>query len=57
LGYPVLSLPVFWDDGHGLPFGLQIIAPKFADLPLMDFGEEVLASLKDDRSSDRTPGI
>jgi Asp-tRNA(Asn)/Glu-tRNA(Gln) amidotransferase A subunit family amidase len=46
LGYPVLSLPVFWSEGRGLPFGLQLIAPKFGDLPLLDFGEQLAAQLQ-----------
>jgi Asp-tRNA(Asn)/Glu-tRNA(Gln) amidotransferase A subunit family amidase len=46
LGYPVLSVPAFWSPGHGLPFGLQIVAPKFCDLALLDFGRTVTAQLR-----------
>jgi Asp-tRNA(Asn)/Glu-tRNA(Gln) amidotransferase A subunit family amidase len=41
LGYPVLSIPAFWSSELGLPFGLQIVAPKFGDLALLEFGERV----------------
>jgi Asp-tRNA(Asn)/Glu-tRNA(Gln) amidotransferase A subunit family amidase len=44
LGYPVVSLPIFHSNGHGMPFGLQIIAPKFSDLSLLDFSETVIQS-------------
>jgi len=44
-GYPVLSLPVF-QAASGLPFGLQVVAPKFCDLALLDFGAGLLARLK-----------
>jgi Asp-tRNA(Asn)/Glu-tRNA(Gln) amidotransferase A subunit family amidase len=47
LGYPALSIPAFWSDAHGLPFGLQIVAPKFCDLPLLDFGQKIVTLLRD----------
>jgi Asp-tRNA(Asn)/Glu-tRNA(Gln) amidotransferase A subunit family amidase len=47
LGYPALSIPAFWSDANGLPFGLQIVAPKFCDLPLLDFGQRVVTLLRD----------
>lgn len=40
-GYPVLSLPIF-QSASGLPFGLQVVAPKFCDLALLDFGKQLL---------------
>lgn len=42
LGYPALGLPVFRSNEQGLPFGLQVVAPKFCDLPLLTFGASVL---------------
>jgi Asp-tRNA(Asn)/Glu-tRNA(Gln) amidotransferase A subunit family amidase len=45
LGYPVVNLPVFHDKNTGMPFGLQIVAPKFADLALLDFAEQLLEQL------------
>ena len=42
MGYPVISLPVFWSEELGLPYGLQIIAPKFGDFSLLDFSQSVL---------------
>jgi Asp-tRNA(Asn)/Glu-tRNA(Gln) amidotransferase A subunit family amidase len=45
-GYPVLSIPAFWSGEHGLPFGLQIVAPKFCDLALLDFAERVIGCLQ-----------
>lgn len=49
LGYPVLSVPTFWSEEQGLPFGLQIVAPKFGDLPLLQFGQSILGILTADR--------
>lgn len=46
LGYPVLSIPAFWLNEKGLPFGLQLVAPKFCDLPLLDFGSKVVEHLR-----------
>jgi Asp-tRNA(Asn)/Glu-tRNA(Gln) amidotransferase A subunit family amidase len=46
LGYPVLSVPAFHSTQHDLPVGLQIVAPKFGDLALLDFGEQVLELLR-----------
>lgn len=46
LGYPVVSLPVFWSPATNLPFGLQIVAPKFADLPLLDFGQRLVEDFR-----------
>lgn len=47
LGYPVISLPIFRYSEMGLPFGLQIVAPKFCDLPLLDFATTVMSRLRD----------
>lgn len=47
LGYPALSVPLFVHPDSGLPFGLQIVAPKFCDLALLDFAESLLESLSD----------
>jgi Asp-tRNA(Asn)/Glu-tRNA(Gln) amidotransferase A subunit family amidase len=44
-GYPVLSLPVFWLEEMNLPFGLQLVAPKYGDFSLFDFGETVISRL------------
>lgn len=41
LGYPTLSIPLFIDKEKNLPYGLQIIAKKFDDFSLLDFGEIV----------------
>lgn len=53
LGYPVLSVPAFWTEPHGLPFGLQIVAPKFHDLALLEFTERVLEILQGEKSVSR----
>jgi Asp-tRNA(Asn)/Glu-tRNA(Gln) amidotransferase A subunit family amidase len=45
LGYPVLSLPIFWSEKMGLPFGLQIVARKFDDLAIFDFAEKLMDML------------
>jgi Asp-tRNA(Asn)/Glu-tRNA(Gln) amidotransferase A subunit family amidase len=52
MGYPVISLPVFWSDELGLPYGLQIVAPKFDDFSLLDFSQSVLDKLADRIESD-----
>jgi Asp-tRNA(Asn)/Glu-tRNA(Gln) amidotransferase A subunit family amidase len=41
LGYPVLSIPLFMNSESNLPFGLQIVAKKFDDFSLLDFGETI----------------
>jgi Asp-tRNA(Asn)/Glu-tRNA(Gln) amidotransferase A subunit family amidase len=46
LGYPVFGLPVFSSVQTQLPFGLQLVAPKFGDFSLFDFAESVLEKLK-----------
>jgi Asp-tRNA(Asn)/Glu-tRNA(Gln) amidotransferase A subunit family amidase len=45
LGYPVLSLPVFWSEEMNLPFGLQVVAPKYGDFSLFDFGETIIKKI------------
>lgn len=45
-GYPAISIPAFWSEEHGLPFGLQIVGPKFSDLALLDFAERVTERLR-----------
>lgn len=47
LGTPVLSVPAFRSDGEGMPHGLQVVAPRFADLRLLDFAEAVHESMAD----------
>lgn len=42
LGYPAISLPVFHDEELSMPFGLQVIAPKFSDFSLLDFSERIV---------------
>jgi Asp-tRNA(Asn)/Glu-tRNA(Gln) amidotransferase A subunit family amidase len=49
-GYPVLSIPAFWSSELGLPFGLQIVAPKFCDLALLEFGASVVKRLRGEPS-------
>ncbi len=44
-GYPVLSVPAFYSTEHGLPFGLQIVGPKYSDLALLDFSEQIVSNL------------
>lgn len=46
LGYPVLTIPAFWSRELGLPFGLQVVAPKFSDLALLEFGARVVDLLR-----------
>ena len=46
LGYPVLSLPIFWSEDMKLPFGLQLVAPKYSDFSLFDFGESLTEKLE-----------
>jgi Asp-tRNA(Asn)/Glu-tRNA(Gln) amidotransferase A subunit family amidase len=53
LGYPVLSVPAFWTQPLGLPFGLQIVAPKFHDLVLFEFAERVIGVLRGEENVSR----
>jgi Asp-tRNA(Asn)/Glu-tRNA(Gln) amidotransferase A subunit family amidase len=44
-GVPAISLPIFFDEKTGLPFGLQIIAPRYKDFALLDFSERIIKDL------------
>jgi Asp-tRNA(Asn)/Glu-tRNA(Gln) amidotransferase A subunit family amidase len=41
LGYPAISIPLFFHKELNLPFGLQIVAKKFDDFSLLDFAEQI----------------
>ena len=45
-GAPTISLPLFYDQESKLPFGLQIIASRYNDFPLLDFSNEVIKKFK-----------
>jgi len=45
-GYPVLGVPVFKSKEQNLPYGLQIVAPKFCDFPLLSFGQLIIDRLR-----------
>lgn len=51
LGYPVLSVPAFRSSDLNLPFGLQIIAPRYGDLALLEFGETLVECLRGEEKS------
>lgn len=40
-GAPSVSLPLFRGP-HGLPFGLQVVAPRYGDATLLEFARTVL---------------
>jgi Asp-tRNA(Asn)/Glu-tRNA(Gln) amidotransferase A subunit family amidase len=40
-GMPSVSIPLFKNVTSGLPYGLQIIAPRYRDLSLLEFSEKV----------------
>jgi Asp-tRNA(Asn)/Glu-tRNA(Gln) amidotransferase A subunit family amidase len=46
VGYPTLSIPAFFNEDLNLPYGLQIVAKKFDDFSLLDFGESIENLLK-----------
>lgn len=46
LGYPVVSIPIFWSDDNGLPSGLQIIGPRYSDMALLDFADYVVEQFR-----------
>lgn len=46
LGYPTLSIPAFWSEEHKMPFGLQIVAPKYCDLALLEFAQRIVKHLR-----------
>lgn len=41
LGYPTVTLPLFFNTELGLPFGLQLVAKKFDDFSLLDFAGHI----------------
>ena len=41
-GMPSVSLPVFYNDTLGLPYGLQIVAPRYHDFSLLEFSKALL---------------
>ncbi len=41
LGTPTVSLPLFRSDRIDLPHGLQIVAPRFGDIGLLNFSDDV----------------
>lgn len=45
LGYPVINLPIFWNKKLQMPFGLQVIGPRYSDIALLDFCEELLLEI------------
>ncbi len=50
-GYPVVSIPAFMSDELGLPFGLQLVGPRYADLALLDFAAHVTTLLRNASAS------
>jgi Asp-tRNA(Asn)/Glu-tRNA(Gln) amidotransferase A subunit family amidase len=46
LGAPSISLPIFYDEERGLPFGLQIISSRYNDFSLIDFSNKIIKKLK-----------
>jgi Asp-tRNA(Asn)/Glu-tRNA(Gln) amidotransferase A subunit family amidase len=46
LGAPSISLPIFYDEERGLPFGLQIISSRYNDFSLIDFSNKIIKNLK-----------
>ena len=36
-GLPVVSIPLFYNEKIGLPYGLQIVAPRYHDFRLLEF--------------------
>jgi len=46
LGMPSISIPVFYNDDIGLPFGLQIISPRYNDLLLLSFSKVLYGIFK-----------
>jgi Asp-tRNA(Asn)/Glu-tRNA(Gln) amidotransferase A subunit family amidase len=46
LGYPAISIPLFFNTDLNLPFGLQIVAKKFEDFSLLDFSEKIEQSFR-----------
>ena len=46
LGAPSISLPIFYDEERGLPFGLQIISSRYNDFSLIDFSNKIIKKIK-----------
>ena len=38
-GMPAVSIPVFYNNSLGLPYGLQLVAPRYHDLSLLEFSK------------------
>jgi Asp-tRNA(Asn)/Glu-tRNA(Gln) amidotransferase A subunit family amidase len=41
LGLPAVSIPLFYNENLGLPYGLQIVAPRYHDIRLLKFSKTV----------------
>jgi len=41
LGYPVINVPLFFDEKNNLPYGLQIIGKKYSDFSLLIFAKRL----------------
>lgn len=54
LGYPAISIPLFIDGKTNLPYGIQIVAKKFDDFSLLDFGELVESIFAQDTATSYT---
>jgi Asp-tRNA(Asn)/Glu-tRNA(Gln) amidotransferase A subunit family amidase len=46
LGMPSVSIPAFYNNDFGLPYGLQIISPRYDDLLLLSFSKDLYELLK-----------
>jgi len=44
-GAPSISLPIFYDQKTGLPFGLQVITSRYNDFALLDFSNKLIKNL------------
>ena len=40
-GLPAVSIPLFYNEKIGLPYGLQIVAPRYHDIRLLEFSKIV----------------
>ena len=43
-GMPSVSLPIFMNDKLGLPYGLQVVAPRYNDFRLLKFANDIYKS-------------
>lgn len=50
-GAPSISLPIFYDEERGLPFGLQIISARYNDFALLNFSEKIINNLQNTKIS------